>query len=128
MAKINSFQTKRGFLKRALLQPGPHYHFCNWLYLEYINLFEPINPKILDKAINYSIWLIKNKFKNKLYIHSDWYFNSAIIMACRRNSKYKKYLKYIRTDIGIDARQFQTLEPVTSKEIQLKSPKDFFKN
>ncbi len=126
MAKQASFLTKRGFLKRALHQPGPHYHFCNWLYLEVIHQYSSLDESILNSALEYGVWLIKKGFRNKLYIHSDWYFNVALLLAIRRNPKFKKFKQFERTKIGLDPRQFQTLEPFTPKVLQKKKPTDFF--
>lgn len=126
MAKQSSFLTKRGFLKRALHQPGPHYHFCNWMYLEMVHQFTPLPEDVLDAALAYAVWLRKNGFKNKLYIHSDWYFNVALILACKRNPFFAKYKRYELKSIGLDPRQFQTLEPATPKTLQKRVPKDFY--
>lgn len=125
MSKKPGFQTNSGFLKRAVSQPGPHYHFCNWLYLEMVHQYIPLDETVLENAVEYGVYLIKNGFNNKLYIHSDWYFNAALMMAVRRNPSLKKYAKYVREDIGLDPRQFQTLEPTTPKKIQKPIPTNF---
>lgn len=115
MTKTPSFQTGSGFLKRALYQPGPHYHFANLLNMELVNQYISLDLKSLNDAWNYGFYLLANGFKNKLYIHSDWYSHAGLMLAIRRKPSLKKYLYLLPSTIGDDPRTHCSLEPSTHK-------------
>lgn len=125
MSKTPSLRTASGFTKRALYEPGPHYHFANLLNMELVNQYIPLEHSLLSKAWDYAAYLLRNGFKNKLYIHSDWYAQCALMLAIRRDLSFKKYTPLLNFSVGVDPRIYQTLEPST-QILKQKKPVHFF--